>query len=78
LTDEVPCAKEPCKNGIHGYAYDFRSEAVMGDNISVNVRFDYITTDVSRDKKPQYRAQAIEAFKDSMEASPPGSHSDLP
>jgi hypothetical protein len=67
LTDEVPCVKEPCKNGIHGYAYDFRFEAVMGDNISVNARFDYITTDVSGDKKPQYRAQAIEAFKASME-----------
>ncbi|MDI6104298.1 hypothetical protein QLQ12_37470 [Actinoplanes sp. NEAU-A12] len=39
----------------------------MGDNISVNARFDYMTTDVSGDKKPQYRAQAIEAFKASME-----------
>jgi hypothetical protein len=67
LTDELPCVKEPCKDGIHGYVYDFRFEAVMGDNISVNARFDYITTDVSGDKKPQYRAQAIEAFKASME-----------
>jgi hypothetical protein len=67
LTDEVPCAKKPCKNGINGYAYDFRFEAVIGDNISVNARFDYITTDVTGDQKPQYRAQAIEAFKASMD-----------
>ena len=39
----------------------------MGDNISVTVKFDYITTDVKGDKKSQYRAQAIEAFKASME-----------
>jgi hypothetical protein len=67
LTDEVPCAQKPCKNGINGYAYDFRFEAVLGDNISVNARFDYITTDVSGDKKAQYRTQAIEEFKASMD-----------
>jgi hypothetical protein len=67
LTDELPCAAKPCKNGIHGYQYNFRFQAVMGDNISVIVKFDYITTDVKGDKKPQYRAQAIEAFKASME-----------
>jgi hypothetical protein len=66
LTDELPCAAEPCKNDIHGYQYNFRFEAVMG-NVSVNAKFDYITTDVKGDKKPQYRAQAIEAFKTSME-----------
>jgi hypothetical protein len=67
LTDELPCAAKPCKNGIHGYQYNFRFQAVMGDNISVIVKFDYITTDVKGDKKPQYRTQAIEAFKASME-----------
>jgi len=66
LTDELPCASEPCKDGIHGYQYNFRFEVVM-DNISVNAQFDYITTDVKGDKAPQYRAQAIEAFKASME-----------
>ncbi|WP_328459478.1 hypothetical protein OHA21_27210 [Actinoplanes sp. NBC_00393] len=66
LTDELPCAAEPCKSGIHGYQYNFRFEAVMG-NVSVNAQFDYITTDVKGDKKPQYRTQAIEAFKASME-----------
>ena len=39
----------------------------MGDNISVIVKFDYITTDVKGDRKPQYRTRAIEAFKASME-----------
>jgi hypothetical protein len=67
LGDEVPCASEPCKDGIHGYQYNFRFEAVM-ENISVKAQFDYITTDVKGDKKPQYRAQAIEAFKASMAA----------
>ena len=57
----------PCKNGIHGYQYNFRFQAVMGDNISVIVKFDYITTDVKGDRKPQYRTRAIEAFKASME-----------
>ncbi|MFD1372074.1 hypothetical protein [Actinoplanes sichuanensis] len=66
LTDELPCANEPCKDGIHGYQYNFRFETVTGD-ISVRARFDYITTDVKGDKKPQYRAQAVEAFKASME-----------
>ncbi|MEV0901257.1 hypothetical protein [Actinoplanes sp. NPDC049802] len=66
LGDEVPCAAKPCKNGIHGYQYNFRFEAVMG-NISVNAKIDYITTDVKGDKKPQYRAQAIETFKASMD-----------
>jgi hypothetical protein len=65
LADEVPCANEPCKNGIHGYQYNFRFETVM-DNISVNAQFDYITTDVKGDKQAQYREQAIDAFQASM------------
>ena len=67
LSDEIPCASEPCKNGIHGYQYNFRFETIM-DDIAVIAQFDYITTDVSGDKQPQYRTQAIEAFTASMEA----------
>ncbi|MEV0897621.1 hypothetical protein [Actinoplanes sp. NPDC049802] len=67
VASDLPCAAKPCKNGIHGYQYNFRFQAVMGNNISVIVKFDYITTDVKGDKKPQYRTQAIEAFKASME-----------
>ncbi|MBF9127941.1 hypothetical protein I0C86_02850 [Plantactinospora sp. S1510] len=66
LTNSLPCANEPCKNGIHGYLYNFRFETVK-DNISVSAEFGYITTDVKGDKKSQYRTQAIEAFKASME-----------
>ncbi|GIF47525.1 hypothetical protein DFJ67_6999 [Asanoa ferruginea] len=66
LTDEIPCATEPCKNGIHGYLYSFRFETVM-DDIGVIAQFDYITTDVNGDKQPQYRTQAIGALTTSME-----------
>ena len=65
-SDEVPCASEPCKDGIHGYQYNFRFETMM-DDIAVIARFDYITTDVSGDKQPQYRTQAIEAFTAAMD-----------
>jgi hypothetical protein len=65
LRDEVPCASEPCKNGIHGYLYSFRFQTVK-DDIAVIAKFDYMTTDVGGDKQPQYRAQAIEAFIASM------------
>lgn len=68
LTDEVPCAVEPCKDDVHGYQYNFRFEATMGSNISVDARYDFITTDVKGDKKAQYRKQAIEAFKAAMQA----------
>ncbi|HSK92193.1 MAG TPA: hypothetical protein VK875_12875 [Euzebyales bacterium] len=67
LTHEVPCASEPCKDGIHGYVYNFRFETVM-DDIAVFAQFDYITTDVSGDEQSQYRTQAIEAFTASMDA----------
>ncbi|MEO3747261.1 hypothetical protein [Plantactinospora sp. B5E13] len=67
LTDELPCASKPCKDGIHGYQYNFRFEAMM-DDIAVIAQFDYITTDVSGDKQTQYRTQAIEAFTASMDA----------
>ena len=67
LTHEVPCASEPCKDGIHGYVYNFRFETMM-DDIAVFAQFDYITTDVSGDKQRQYRARAIEAFTASMDA----------
>jgi hypothetical protein len=66
LSDELPCASEPCKVGIHGYQYNFRFETVM-DDVAVIAQFDYITTDVSGDKQPQYRTQAIEAFTASMD-----------
>jgi hypothetical protein len=65
LFNELPCATEPCKNGIHGYLYNFRFETVAG-NVSVSAEFGYITTDVKGDKQPQYRTQATEAFKASM------------
>ncbi|HWS38413.1 MAG TPA: hypothetical protein VN408_37465 [Actinoplanes sp.] len=68
LTDELPCVSEPCKDGIHGYQYNFRFEAVIGANISMDAQYDYITTDVKGDKKPQYKAQAIEAFMNALEA----------
>jgi hypothetical protein len=67
LSDEIPCASEPCKNGIHGYQYNFRFETTM-DDIAVIAQFDYITTDVSGDKQPQYRTQALAAFTASMAA----------
>lgn len=66
LSDEIPCASEPCKDGIHGYQYNFRFETTM-DDIAVIAQIDYITTDVSGDKQPQYRTQAIEAFTASMD-----------
>jgi hypothetical protein len=66
LGDEVPCADEPCAKGIHGYQYNFRFETVM-DDIAVVAQIDYITTDVSGALRPQYRAQAIEAFAASMD-----------
>jgi hypothetical protein len=67
VSDEIPCANKPCTNGIHGYQYNFRFETTM-DDIAVIAQFDYITTDVSGDKQPQYRTQAIEAFTASMAA----------
>lgn len=67
LSDEVPCANEPCEDGIHGYQYNFRFETVMED-IAVIAQFDYITTDVSGDLQPEYRSQAITAFTASMDA----------
>jgi hypothetical protein len=67
LNHELPCANEPCKNGITGYQYNFRFEATI-DNIGVFAQFDYITTDVSGERKPQYRNQAIAAYTASMDA----------
>jgi hypothetical protein len=66
LSDQVPCASEPCKDGVHGYLYSFRFETKRGD-IAVIARLDYITTDVSGEKQPQYRLQAIQAFTASMD-----------
>jgi hypothetical protein len=65
LSDEIPCANKPCKDGIHGYQYNFRFET-RKDDIAVIAQLDYITTDVSGDKQPQYRNQAVEAFTASM------------
>lgn len=66
LSDEIPCASKPCKDGIHGYQYNFRFET-MRDDLAVIAQFDYIATDVSGDKQAQYRTQAIEAFIASMD-----------
>lgn len=66
VADSLPCAAEPCKNGIHGYQYNFRFETIL-DNIAVDAQFDYITTDVKGDKQAQYRTHAIEEFKTSMD-----------
>lgn len=66
VTHDLPCASEPCKDGIHGYQYNFRFETTT-DDIVVIARFDYITTDVGGDKQPQYRTQAIDAFTASMD-----------
>jgi hypothetical protein len=65
LSEEVPCASEPCEDGVHGYQYNFRFETVM-DDIAVIAQFDYITTNVSVDEQLHYRTQAIEAFIASM------------
>jgi hypothetical protein len=65
LSDEIPCVHETCRNGIHGFQYNFRFETRM-DDIAVVARFDYITTDVSGDRKAEYRIQAVEAFTAAM------------
>lgn len=66
LAGEMPCVNKPCKDGINGYQYNFRFATVM-DDIGVNAKIDYITTDVGGDKKPQYRAEAIKAFIATMD-----------
>nr|MDT0662997.1 hypothetical protein [Micromonospora sp. DSM 115978] len=66
LSDQLPCANEPCKDGINGYVYNFRFEVTM-DDIGVVAQFDYITTDVSGEQQAQYRTQAIAAFNASMD-----------
>jgi hypothetical protein len=67
LSDQLPCANKPCKDGITGYVYNFRFEATM-DDIGVYAQFDYITTDVSGEQQAQYRNQAIAAYTASMDA----------
>ncbi|MCH7231096.1 hypothetical protein L0U85_09555 [Glycomyces sp. L485] len=64
--ETLPCADEPCADGIHGYQYNFRFETVAED-ITVIAEFDYITTDVSGELRPEYRSQAVAAFNASME-----------
>ncbi|MDG4829464.1 hypothetical protein O7627_09135 [Solwaraspora sp. WMMD1047] len=66
LSDQLPCADAPCKDGITGYVYNFRFEATT-DDIGVYAQFDYITTDVSGEQQAQYRNQAIAAYTASMD-----------
>jgi hypothetical protein len=67
LRDEVPCANEPCEDGIHGHQYNFRFETVM-EGLAVIAQFDYITTDVNGDLRPEHRGQAIASFIASADA----------
>jgi hypothetical protein len=64
--EHLPCAVEPCEDGVHGYQYNFRFETVL-DDIVVIAEFDYITTDTSGDQQDEYRGQAVAAFAASMD-----------
>lgn len=67
LRDEVPCAEQPCEDGINGYQYNYRFETVVGDFVMI-AQLDYITTDTAGDQQDEYRERAVSAFTGYMEA----------